>query len=148
MKRTACQADFRQRFQRLHLSGPLHRAVSIGYAAEDPLLLRWLAQEQGVILRGRTFLCWNPQGRRIAGPTAPLLRLQKPAFRPSEYKEALKETLASRKLELEVTDGVVRATFDAATTGRLSLTYYNELQAHDFLRRLCMRGWLNRELRT
>ena len=114
------------------------QAVSIGYAASQKAhsALRYLAQEQGVILGGRTFLCWNPQGRRIAGPTVPLLRLQKPVFRPSEYKEALQDALASRRTELELTDGVVLATFDAATTGRLSLTYYNELQAHDFLQRL------------
>ena len=114
------------------------QAASIGYAASQKAhsALRYLAQEQGVILGGRTFLCWNPQGRRIAGPTAPLLRLQKPVFRPSEYKQTLQDALASRKSELELTDGVVLAAFDAATTGRLSLTYYNELQAHDFLQRL------------
>ena len=31
---------------------------------------------------------------------------------------------------------MVLAAFDAATPGRLSLTYYNEFQAHDFLERL------------
>lgn len=41
-----------------------------------------------------------------------------------------------KKAELELTDGVVVAAFDAATTGRLSLTYYNELLGHDFLQRL------------
>lgn len=66
----------------------------------------------------------------------PLFRPQTPIFRTSDYRDALKDVLASRKAELELTDDVVLAAFDAATTGRLSLTYYSELQAHDFLQRL------------
>lgn len=114
------------------------QAAGIGYEASQKAhnALRWLAQEQGVILGGRTFICWNPQGRSVAPPMNPLIRLQKPVFRPSDYREALKETLNSRKAELKLTDGVVIAVFDAATTGRLSLTYYNEFHGHDFLQRL------------
>lgn len=114
------------------------QAVGIGYEASQKAhnALRYLAQEQGVILGDRTFLCWNPQGKKIAMPMVPLMRMQKPVFRPSEYRDALRDTLASRKSELRVTDGVVIAAFDAATPGRLSLTYYNEFQGHDFLERL------------
>ena len=60
----------------------------------------------------------------------------KTIFRPSEYKDELRDVLNSRKADLKLSDGVVLAAFDAATTGRLALTYYNELQAHDFLERL------------
>lgn len=114
------------------------QAASVGYEASQKAhsALRWLVQEQGILLGGRTFLCWNPQGRTIVMPTNPLMRTSKPIFRPSAYHEALKEELAGRKADLEVTDGVVIAAFDAATSGRLSLTYYNELQGHDFLQRL------------
>ena len=114
------------------------QAAGIGYEASQKAhnALRWLAQEQGVILGGRTFLCWNPQGRAIMMPTLPMLRTKKPIFRPSEYRDALQKALSGKKAELELTDGVVVAAFDAATTGRLSLTYYNEWQAHDFLQRL------------
>ena len=114
------------------------QAVAIGYEASQKAhnALRWLAAEQGVIQGGRTFLCWNPQGRLIPQPSYPFMPPASPIFRPSEYKEALQKVLNSKKNELELTDGVVIAAFDAATTGRLSLTYYNELQAHDFLERL------------
>ena len=114
------------------------QAASVGYEASQKAhsALRWLVQEQGIILGGRTFLCWNPQGRAIVMPTHPLLRNSNPIFRPSIYHEALKEALAGRKSGMKVTDGVVIAAFDAATSGRLSLTYYNELQGHDFLQRL------------
>ena len=114
------------------------QAVAIGYEASQKShnALRWQAQEQGVILGGRTFLCWNPQGRLIPQPSYPFMPPAPPIFRPTEYKDSLQKVLNSKKAELKLTDGVVLAVFDAATTGRLSLTYYNELQAHDFLERL------------
>ena len=114
------------------------QAAGIGYEASQKAhnALRWLIQEQGVILGGRTFLCWNPRGRRIIPAHLPFMHSPEPIFKPSEYKEMMKKTLNSRKAELKLTDGVVLAAFDAATTGRLSLTYYNELLGHDFLQRL------------
>ena len=114
------------------------QAAAIGYEASQKAhnALRWLAQEQGVIFGGRTFLCWNPQGRLIPQVHLPFAPPPKPIFRPSEYQDSLQEVLNSKKADLKLTDGVVLAVFDAATTGRLSLTYYNEWQAHDFLERL------------
>ncbi len=116
------------------------QAAEIGYEASQKAhnALRWLAQTQGVKMTygGRTFLCWNPQGRSVAQPMNPLLASQSPRFSPSAYQEALRDALAGRRAELKLTDGVVLAAFDAATAGRLSLTYYNELQGYDFLQRL------------
>lgn len=115
------------------------QSASVGYEASQKAhnAIRWLAQEQGVILGGRTFLCWNPQGRSITPPHHPLMpKPPKPIFRPSEYRDTLQKVLSGKKAELKLTDGVVLAAFDAATTGRLSLTYYNELLGHDFLQRL------------
>ena len=114
------------------------QAAGIGYEASQKAhnALRWLVQEQGVTIGGRTFLCWNPQGRSIVMPMHPLMKRQRPVFKPSDYRDELKKALHSKKSELKLTDGVVVAVFDAATTGRLSLTYYNELQGHDFLQRL------------
>lgn len=114
------------------------QSVSVGYEASQKAhnAIRWLAQEQGVILGGRTFLCWNPQGRTIVPAHLPMFKPPKPIFRPSEYRDTLQKVLSGKKAELKLNDGVVLAAFDAATTGRLSLTYYNELLGHDFLQRL------------
>lgn len=114
------------------------QAASVSFEASQKAhnALRWLAQEQGVILGGRTFLCWNPQGCTVVQPTSPLLSRGAPVFNLSDYRDALKRALVSKKAELKQTDTVVIAAFDAATTGRLALTYYNELQGHDFLQRL------------
>jgi len=98
--------------------------------------LRWLVADQGVSFGGRTFLCWNPQGKKVASATGPFMRRSTPLIKPSDYREALHETLLGYRSELAAKDGVVIAAFDAATPGRLSVTYYNELLGSDFLDRL------------
>lgn len=116
------------------------QAATVGYEASQKAhnALRWLAQEQGIqsAFGGRTFLCWNPQGKIITRPTLPFMRPPEPIFQPTDYRETLKKVLESKRAELTPTDSVVLAAFDAATTGRLSLTYYNEFQGYDFLQRL------------
>ena len=116
------------------------QAVTVSYEASQKAhnALRWLVDTQGVrqSFGGRTFLCWNPQGRTIVPPHLPMMRAPKPIFKPSDYHDALQTVLSSKKAELKLSDGVVLAAFDAATTGRLSLTSSNELMGHDFLQRL------------
>lgn len=116
------------------------QAATIGYIASQKAhnALRWLAAEQGAVFGGRTFLCWNPQGKPVPQVASPLRRRDAPkAIEPTDYRQQLKRTLAGYKSELpEEKGGVVIAAFDAATTGRLSLTYYNELAGSDFLQRL------------
>ncbi len=56
-----------------------------------------------------------------------------------DYRKQLRETLSGWQVSLSPTSNVVIAVFDAATSGRLSLTYFNELLASDFLERLY--GW-------
>lgn len=116
------------------------QALTISYEASQKAhnALRWLVDTQGVraTFGGRTFLCWNPQGRLMILPHLPFMRAPEPIFKPSNYREELQKALNGKKAELELSDGVVLAAFDAATTGRLSLTYYNELMGHDFLQRL------------
>lgn len=116
------------------------QALTISYEASQKAhnALRWLVDNQSVrvMFGGRTFLCWNPQGKTIIQPYLPFMPPPKPIFIPSDYQEELRKTLNSKKAELKLSEGVVLAAFDAATTGRLSLTYYNELMGQDFLQRL------------
>lgn len=116
------------------------QAATVSYTASQKAhnALRWLVAEQGTIFGGRTFLCWNPQGKTTPMPTS--VFLQKTAKRcvtPTAYKAALRSTLEGYRSQLpENSGGVVIAAFDAATTGRLALTYYAELRESDFLQRL------------
>lgn len=115
------------------------QAATVSYTASQKAhcALRWLVANQGVSFGGRTFLCWNPQG-------CPVPRIQNPMMRgkvrraadPTQYRQQLLDALSGWKKNLPEREGVVIAAFDAATTGRLAVTYYNELQSSDFLLRL------------
>lgn len=117
------------------------QAATVGYAASQKAhsALRWLVANQSVPFGGRTFLCWNPQGIPIPKVTGSMGRRKgtvQRAANPSQYRKQLREALSGWKEGLPRSADVVIAAFDAATTGRLAVTYYNELLASDFLDRL------------
>lgn len=119
------------------------QAATVGYTVSQKAhaALRWLVSNEGRIIGGRTFLCWSPQGVAVPQVTSPFLRSSGAAIlQPSDYRLALRRTLQGDREQLSVHDSAVVAAFDAAikssTTGRLSVTYYSELQASDFLQRL------------
>lgn len=116
-------------------------AASLGYTASQKAhnALKWLISTQGVIQGNRAFVAWNPRGKRIPKPTLPLFSFAGEA--PSlptytSYRDDLRKKLTGYQAELEANDQVIIAAFDAATTGRLAITYYNELLGSDFLERL------------
>lgn len=116
------------------------QALGISYEASQKAhnALRWLADEQGVqsVFGQRTFLCWNPQGQKVVHAAGAFSCFSKAVIEPTDYREQLQKTLDGYRSQLPEAAGVVIAAFDAATTGRLSLTYYNELMGSDFLKRL------------
>lgn len=118
------------------------QAATVSYTASQKAhnALRWLVANESVSFGGRTFLCWSPQGTQIPKVTGPMGRkgggtVQR-SVNPSQYQKQLREALSGWKADLRPSAGVVIAAFDAATTGRLAITYYNELLASDFLDRL------------
>ncbi len=115
------------------------QAATVSYVASQKAhcALRWLVANQGVSFGGRTFLCWNPQGCPPPKVHSPMIRGKVPrAATPTQYRQHLLDALSSWKEKLPEQAGVIVAAFDAATTGRLAVTYYNELQSSDFLQRL------------
>lgn len=115
------------------------QAATVGYNSSQKAhcALRWLVANQSVSFGGRSFLCWNPQGLPVPKSHSPLMRGKtQRAADPTQYRKQLQEALSGWKNDLPDQAGVVIAAFDAATTGRLAVTYYNELQASDFLQRL------------
>lgn len=113
------------------------QAVTISYKASQKAhsALRWLIANQAFYSGGRTFLCWNPQGIKIPNPKFPFRANKEPKYKPSDYQDSLMATLLDFKKEnqLKGNEIAVIAFFDAATTGRLALTYYNEITINDFL---------------
>ncbi len=119
------------------------QAASVGYVASQKAhsAIRWLASDQGVydFSGNRIFLCWNPQGEALPKPMRRLRGVEAEAPRkPSDYQEQLKATLLSLRKERQLrdTDSAILVSFDAATTGRLSITDYNELSLGVFLERM------------
>lgn len=115
------------------------QAASVGYVATQKAhsALRWVAVNQGNYIGGRCFVCWSPSGERVPKVHNPLSgRTAKPIIKPSDYRAELRKTLLGKKENLNLNANAVIASFDAATTGRLSVTYYSELPISDFLDRL------------
>ncbi|MEG1639680.1 MAG: type I-C CRISPR-associated protein Cas8c/Csd1 [Ruthenibacterium sp.] len=113
------------------------QAASIGYTASQKAhnALRWVVANESVTLGERIFLCWNPEG----SPVPLFAFLGMPNTKPKNfigYRQELLATLTGYRQKLKPEADVVIAALDAATTGRLSVTYYNELKGSDFLNRL------------
>ena len=116
-------------------------AASVGYLASQKAhnALKWLISTQGTVQGGRAFVCWNPQGRPVPKPLWPLqFQFEEEKSLPDyqSYRQALRHRLAGYQDEWQPDDQVIIAAFDAATTGRLAITYYNEMLGSDFLDRL------------
>ena len=116
-------------------------AASVGYLASQKAhnALKWLISTQGTIQGNRAFVCWNPRGLEVPKPTVPVLFQSAEKQAPLTYKsyhEDLRKKLSGYQTNWQPSDQVVVASFDAATTGRLAITYYNELLGSDFLERL------------
>lgn len=116
-------------------------AASVGYLASQKAhnALKWLISNQGTTQGGRAFVCWNPQGSSVPKPTLPFLPAcsEEPALPTyKSYRKKLQDKLMGVRNEWKPGSQVIIAAFDAATTGRLAITYYNELFGSDFLERL------------
>ncbi len=120
-----------------------NQAAAIGYQASQRVhsALQWLCANQGVVRGGRTFLIWNPKGKQVFSPIHggwfdDEEEDTKPAVTPSDYRQRLKKALDGWKKDLPDEEDVVIAAFEAATTGRLSITYYSEMRSSDYYTRL------------
>lgn len=119
------------------------QAATVGYIASQKAhnALRWLTADQGIRegASTRAFLCWNPEGKAVPQPMRRVPRAETaPVHKPSDYKKQLQGTLLSFREDhqLKNEDRAVLVSFDAATTGRLAVTYYNEIGLETFLRRM------------
>lgn len=101
--------------------------------------LKWVVSNDGFRCGDRMFVCWNPKGKKTKNPFASLF----PDFSeaeenptPTNYREILAKTVLGYKNNFKPEDETVTAVFEAASNGRLSVCYYSEMKAEDFLERL------------
>lgn len=117
-------------------------ACTVSYEATQKAhnALSWLAKNQGYTVgmqTKRTYICWCPGGKKT-------INLVDPRWGPKEidggtheeYKNEVRNLFNGQKAKFSETDVNIIIALDAATTGRLSITYYNELKASDFMDRM------------
>lgn len=115
-------------------------ALTVGYEASQKAYnaLSWLIANQGIKICKKVFLCWNPQGIKLPSITNPLLLSTAPIVIQSDYKEQLRKTLRGWRTNITDDDHAIITAFDGTSekAGRLSVVYFNDLQASDLLDRL------------
>lgn len=116
-------------------------ALTVGYIASQKAhnAIKWLISNQGTIHGDRAFVCWNPQGNSVPQPTLPWISQtgsESGSTTYKSYREDLRKQIAGYTINWSPFAQVVIAAFDAATKGRLAITYYNELLGSDFMERL------------
>lgn len=118
-------------------------ACVIGYEATQKahIALSWLVKTQGYTVgtkEKRTYVCWCPEAKKAENPLDSLWGDEANVIYNShaEYKNEINKLFSGKKANFSENDTIVLMSLDAATTGRLSITYYNELGAVDFLNRM------------
>lgn len=126
---------YRGRFQNAEQS------YVLSYEASQKIhsALTWLVKKQGVYVGSRDkrmFLCWNPEGKKIPDIFESLELEEDEESTPISYRKKLRKTLQGYRDQFQDMDSVIILGLDAATTGRLSVTYYQELEASQFIDRV------------
>lgn len=128
---------YRGRFQNAEQS------YALSYEASQKIhsALTWLVKKQGAFVGSqdkRTFICWSPEGKKTPElfDELGLIADEDEENTESSYKRQLQKTLSGYQGQFEKTDSIIVMGLDAATTGRLSVTYYHEQAASDFLERV------------
>lgn len=129
-------------------------ALTVGFISSQKAhnALKWVVSNDGFRYGNRMFVCWNPKGKKTKNPFASLF----PDFSeaednptPTNYREILAKTVLGYKNNFKPEDETVTAVFEAISDGRISVCYYSEMKAEDFLERLRFwdetTAWLHRK---
>lgn len=119
------------------------QASALSYDASQKIhsALAWLVKNQGETIGTkdtRTFVCWNPQGKK----TIPLfddiygIEEDEEECVDIDYGRKFRNTLKGYKDQFAEDENILVMGLEAATAGRLSITYYNEFSAREFWDRI------------
>lgn len=116
---------------------------AVGYDSTQKVhnALSWLVKNQGCVVGSkdkRTYICWCPAGKPTINPVDTRWGDEELGSCDThmEYKEEIEKLFNGKSGVFSESDKVVLISLEAATTGRLSVTYYNELIASDFMERM------------
>ena len=120
-------------------------ALSVGYVTSQKMhnALKWLIERQGYTRYGLCAVIWNPAGKEVPGlkgEVDDLIYGSGALIQPElgeEYAQRVYSALRGRYADIDtVNTDIVVLFLDAATPGRLSVAYYEQIYGSEFLRRL------------
>lgn len=125
------------------------QAYSVGYTASAKAhnTLRWLRNRQGFTRYGATFIAWSTACRRIIAPqndaeegwgTSDADEVMPVADAETAYGIRVRRAMEGWRKEPAYQKGasIVMLGMEAATLGRMSINYYQELDGSEYLERL------------
>lgn len=115
------------------------QTAQVGYIAAQKMhrALRWLANHNGVYVGSRLYVAWCPTENVHINPAILFDETDNATvMNVSDYRAKLYKAIRGYAMQLPEDAEVILASFDAATTGRLSVTQYCPLNSSDFLNRL------------
>lgn len=132
---------FKGRFQ------SAQEAYAIDYISSQKAhhALSWLIQNQGLVLGDkskRTFLIWAINGQKVDGLWNDIEEDDVEDYYPTtepEYQQVVMKMVHGKEQKFQRNDRIAYVTLQAATTGRLSITYYGELTSEEYFQRI--RKW-------
>lgn len=137
-------------------------ACTVGYEVSNKAhnALRWLIARQGYRNGDQAVVAWAVSGAPVPNPCEDIFSLDKedlwrddapsaqadagaasqpfvpPANMALAFAKRLNKAMAGYKADLTETDGITIMAMDAASPGRLSVTFYREQMLKDYLRNL------------
>ena len=120
------------------------QCLSIGYetSQKSHAMLRYLIQNHGVVIGERVLVCWNIGAKPVPNFIKPdegsmfdvvSSSSVEQLLPPAKYSKLIRQTLFDGQQTLVAQDNVDIASFEAATSGRLSVTYFSSLPESAFL---------------
>jgi CRISPR-associated protein Csd1 len=119
------------------------QVVSVGYDITQKAhnVLRWLIEKQGYKNDEQVIIAWGTKNQRIPQP---LEDTQVSIFgeenhvvsTEKEFADRLRNAIKGYGCDLETKSEIIIMGLEAATTGRLSISYYREVDGLDFLEKI------------
>ncbi|MDP4153541.1 MAG: type I-C CRISPR-associated protein Cas8c/Csd1 [Bacillota bacterium] len=118
------------------------QVVRVGYETSQKIhnALKWLVEKQGFKCGEQAIVAWGIKNENLPKMMADsdeafFCGEEKPdTF--EEFAKRLNQAISGYKYDLQGASEIVVMALDSATTGRLSITYYRQLEGSDFLSRI------------
>lgn len=119
-------------------------ALSIGYESSQKLhnALRWIIEKQGFQRNDMTIVAWNTKMPKVVNPAEDIFSSvigmdvieeeEEKINTKEDYAHKVKKAILGYRTKLDPQEEIMIMALDSATTGRLAITYYQELSSSDY----------------